>query len=342
MAFWYLVFLVVVFLLFKKRRNKKQNSTNGFYPTPPAGAQNIPLPVSPQAPKVKTKPSNVPLKRTRWADFDVSKYPESYVVVDLETTGLDVHCCEIIEIAALKVIDGKITEEFSSLIHPPREIPSDATAINHITNYMVKNAPTLDRVIPQFDEFVKGLPLIGHNSLRYDAIVLEENFFRRDFLCDYVWYDTYKFARQILEPPYKLINIAKRLNVKQHDKAHRALADCYMTYGIYEKMREISIATTENVKCIEKYTDKNTESTKLSGTVFCLSGVPCCMPKSDFLKMLIANGATLSERVTLKTNYLIDCSEDETTKIKTARKYADRTGIKIISEQQIFEMLKQS
>ena len=115
-----------------------------------------------------------------------------------------------------------------------------------------------------------------------------------------------------------------------------------MTYGIYEKMREIAIATTENVKCIEKYTDKNTESTKLSGTIFCLTGVPCCMPKSDFLKMLIANGATLSERVTLKTNYLIDCSGDETTKIKTARKYADRTGIQIVSEQQILEMLKQS
>lgn len=340
MAFWYLVFFVVAFLLFKKRNKKVRNLTSDFYPIPPADTQNSPLPAFPQAQKAKTKTSSVSI-RTRWADFDFSKYPKSYVVVDLETTGLDVHYCEIIEIAALKVIDGKITEEFSSLIHPPREIPSNATSINHITNHMVKNAPTLDKVIPQFDAFVEGLPLIGHNSLRYDAIVLEENFFRRDFLCNYVWYDTYKFARQILEPPYKLVNIAKKLNVKQHGKAHRALADCYMTYGIYEKMREIAIESTENVKCIEKYTDKNTESTKLSETVFCLTGVPCCMPKSDFLKMLIANGATLSENVTLKTNYLIDCSGCETKKIKTARKYVNRTGIQIISEQQILEMLKE-
>ena len=66
----------------------------------------------------------------------LTKYVPDYVVFDLETTGINPVSDDIIEISALKVVNGKIVEEFSSLINPGRPIPYQATKVNHITDKM--------------------------------------------------------------------------------------------------------------------------------------------------------------------------------------------------------------
>lgn len=271
--------------------------------------------------------------------FDFSKYPDTYVVVDLETTGLDVNTCEIIEIGAVKVVNGEAIDTFSALVKPSSPIPSDATSINHITNRMVKDSPKLKTVIPEFIEFVCDMPLVGHNAFNYDAKVLEQQFSRYKYSTEFIWFDTLTFAKNFLTPPYKLDDIAQRLSVRKHGNAHRALADCYTTYAVYEDMKKLARKITTNEKCIIKTTRKGVTSNQLDGLVFCITGEPLTIERNELIKRLIENGAMMAERVTLKTTHLVNCSDERTTKVKTAEKYAERTGIKIISEKEVLNML---
>ncbi|MCL2540733.1 MAG: 3'-5' exonuclease, partial [Firmicutes bacterium] len=100
--------------------------------------------------------------------FDVSVQNEFWkdrevVVFDFETTGLDCVSNQIIEIGAVKIKNGKITETFSTLINPKMRIPEDATKINGITDEMVKYAPTLESVLPDFYKFTRGCLLSAYN-----------------------------------------------------------------------------------------------------------------------------------------------------------------------------------
>ena len=91
-------------------------------------------------------------------------YPE-YVLFDIETTGLSPATDEIIELSAVKVSRGDIIDTFDTLIRPNRKIPRSATAINGITNDMVRDAPTLEQKLPAFLDFIRGYKLVGHNII---------------------------------------------------------------------------------------------------------------------------------------------------------------------------------
>ena len=95
-------------------------------------------------------------------------YPE-YVLFDIETTGLSPATDEIIELSAVKVSRGDIIDTFDTLIRPNRKIPRSATAINGITNDMVRDAPTLEQKLPAFLDFIRGYKLVGHNIHTFDT-----------------------------------------------------------------------------------------------------------------------------------------------------------------------------
>ena len=86
-----------------------------------------------------------------------------FVVFDTETTGLSGSKDRIVELAAIRFIDGVPTEVFETLIHPECEISPEASAVNHITNEMVADAPTISEVLPSFEEFVGKSSLVAHN-----------------------------------------------------------------------------------------------------------------------------------------------------------------------------------
>ena len=84
----------------------------------------------------------------------LNQYIENYVVFDFETTGVDTQEDSIIEISAVKVRNHVITDQFSRLINPGTHIPAGATKINGITDEMVKEAPGLTEVLPEFLSFI--------------------------------------------------------------------------------------------------------------------------------------------------------------------------------------------
>ena len=91
-------------------------------------------------------------------------FPKGIIAFDLETTGLSPTFDHIVEISALKMTQGG-EETFSTLVHPPIEIPEKVIAIHGITNSMVKDAPEREEVLKNFKDFIGGKALLAHNAL---------------------------------------------------------------------------------------------------------------------------------------------------------------------------------
>ncbi|WP_245662082.1 PolC-type DNA polymerase III [Melghirimyces thermohalophilus] len=98
---------------------------------------------------------------------------DSYVVFDVETTGLSAVHDEIIELAAVKVEKGEIVDRFEAFINPHRPLSATITELTGITDDMVKDAPDLSDVLPRFLSFIQGCVLVAHNA-RFDMGFLQE------------------------------------------------------------------------------------------------------------------------------------------------------------------------
>ena len=112
--------------------------------------------------------------------LDMNLDKASYVVVDTESTGLSVKYDRIIEIGAVKIVNGFVTENFESLVNPEIEIPEKLQKITHISNEMVKDAPKFKDIITKFLEFAKGSILIAHNA-QFDYWIINEEMINNGF-----------------------------------------------------------------------------------------------------------------------------------------------------------------
>ena len=165
---------------------------------------------------------------------------KNIIVFDIETTGLDLSNDEIIELGAVKVVDGKIKEKFNTLVKPTKEkITYEVTKLTGITEDMVKNAPTADVVLREFYDFAKDCILCGHNAIGFDLIILKRmaREFGIEFKNDVI--DTLNLARQshILVKNFKLGTIVKYLGLTL-EGAHRAWNDAYATAEVLLKLCE--------------------------------------------------------------------------------------------------------
>ena len=170
----------------------------------------------------------------------LSEFRNDYIVIDLETTDRNINYAEIIEIGAIKVIAGEVVSTFSTLVKPEFEIPASATAINGITNEMVKDAPSIKDVIIPFIEFVGDSVLLGHNITTFDINILYdclESIYGIPLTNDFI--DTLYVSRSVCLDlcNHKLGTISQffELNIEGE---HRALYDCYLTHYCYMALRD--------------------------------------------------------------------------------------------------------
>ena len=173
--------------------------------------------------------------------LDVGIFDSDYVVFDIETTGFSPKKNAIIEIGAVKVIDGKITDRFSTFINPERPIPFEITKLTSIRDDMVKDAPKIETVLPEFMEFCKGCILVGHN-VRFDAGFIKYYCEKLGLDYHYITVDTVIMAQFLLPQlkRYKLDTVAKELGyiLEGH---HRAVNDAECTADIFLKLGEKAI-----------------------------------------------------------------------------------------------------
>ncbi|HUT85510.1 MAG TPA: 3'-5' exonuclease [Elusimicrobiales bacterium] len=158
----------------------------------------------------------------------------SFSFIDTETTALcPSEFGRICEIAVIKIGPGGQTHNLSSLINPQVPIPKSATAIHSITNYMVENKPTFDRIVPSLTHLMQGSVLVFHHA-GFDVPFLEHEFTNAGLkFPNATVLDTLKYARK--HGAFKsnsLGNIVSELGLS-NDGWHRALADAKMTKEVF-------------------------------------------------------------------------------------------------------------
>lgn len=164
---------------------------------------------------------------------------DTYVVFDIETTGFSALYDKIIEIGAVKVEKGNITDKFSVFVNPERPIPFRIEQLTGINDSMVIDADTIEKVLPEFLEFSKGCVMVAHNA-EFDMSFIINNATRMGIECDFTYADTVTLARALIPTigKYKLDNVAKALGIPL-EHHHRAVDDAGCTAKIFEKFIEM-------------------------------------------------------------------------------------------------------
>ena len=161
----------------------------------------------------------------------------SYVSLDLETTGLSPKLDKIIEIGAVKVIDGEIVDNFSEFLSPGRKLEEKTIELTGITEEDLKGAPEAAEVIPKLLEFCGDLPLVGHRILfdysfvKHAAVNLKLSFEKEGV-------DTLKISRAChpeLESK-KLSAMCEHYRIPL--QAHRAYNDALATAKLFECLQK--------------------------------------------------------------------------------------------------------
>ena len=158
-----------------------------------------------------------------------------YVVFDLETTGFSAAKNRIIEIGAVRVEDGKITDRFSEFVNPEVPIPYRITELTSITDAMVIDAERIEDILPRFIEFSKDAVMVAHNA-DFDMSFIRENCNRQNLPCPETYIDTVELSKTLFPnlKNYKLDTVAAALNVvNQHH--HRAVDDAECTAEFFVK-----------------------------------------------------------------------------------------------------------
>lgn len=175
--------------------------------------------------------------------FDDLEIPEellndTYVVFDIETTGLDLMNNGITEIGAVKIVKGKIVEQFQTLIKPDYAISEDNIAITGITPEMVKDSPKIGSVIPDFMKFIEGSIIVAHNA-EFDCKFIKRFAGAEEYEVNNKVLDTMEMTRKYL-PFLKradLATLAEHFGIIFHH--HRALSDAYATAEAFIELMKI-------------------------------------------------------------------------------------------------------
>ena len=190
-------------------------------------------------------------------------FSDSYVVFDIETTGFSPEKNKIIEIGAVKVVNGQITDKFSTFVNPDVPIPFEIEQLTGINDNMVLSSPGIEVILPQFLEFCKDCALVAHNA-SFDVSFISWQAAKQGLEFEPTVLDTVAIARQLLPSlnRFKLDTVAKALNISLENH-HRAVDDAGATAEIFVKFVEMLRARgVENLDQLNEMSELSPDTIK--------------------------------------------------------------------------------
>lgn len=250
--------------------------------------------------------------------------PSDYTVVDLETTGLSPTSDSIIEFAAVKVRDGLVVDQYSTLINPETPICREVTMLSGITDEMLQNAPLIEAVLPECIQFI-GLDIIVGHNISFDLSFLQPAAHALGLPLDNDYVDTLQLSRRLCPEleNHKLCTLQQHFGVENPD-AHRALSDCLCTHGCYQKLREL-LGSSPLPQQITKRKSRISAHIRPGDFVMdpacAVEGSPLCgkiivftgelsISRQEAAQLAVNAGAVLKTSVSCKTDYLVIGEQD--------------------------------
>lgn len=160
-----------------------------------------------------------------------------YLVVDLETTGLNPKEDKIIEIGAVKILNGKVVDTYQTFVNPRRKLEDRIIELTNISQDMVDGAPPIEEVLPEFLEFAGDLTLCGHRVL-FDYSFLKKQATNLKLSFERMGIDTLRISRICLPELEKKTLGFMCEHYQIPLEAHRAINDAKATGKLFEKLKE--------------------------------------------------------------------------------------------------------
>lgn len=295
--------------------------------------------------------------------FDVShtsgSYNDNFTVVDIETSGFNPELHKIIEVAAIKVINGKPVDSYHSLLNYRGKLNPAISDLTSIDDNSLKCAPDRKSVLSEFFDFIGDYDLVGHNIMQFDNKFLWFSALsvgltpKRNGLID-----TLDMARAtVLSDSYKLGYLCKELDISV-DNTHRALDDAKLTLMLFEKITqqfhigvepkfmEYESSSPYAQKVDTKYLTKkrNISSRNIENKTFCITTFQpfgSFKSESGLMQFIVDADGKISNNLTQKTDYLIDCDPVYvSTKERKALEYIrqGKSRVKIIGPDQFLAL----
>lgn len=165
---------------------------------------------------------------------EIKEFIDSYISLDIETTGLNPVTDRITEVGAVKIENGVVVDSFSTLINPIVPIPSDISKLTGIYNEDVMNEKTFEEIASELYKFIKEGIILGQN-IKFDLSFLYHSFKRCNIELNNDYVDLLTTSRKLspeLES-HRLGKVAEHLGVS-YAGAHRAINDALITEKCYE------------------------------------------------------------------------------------------------------------
>ena len=189
---------------------------------------------------------------------DLKLTEETYVVFDLETTGLYPNSGDtIIEIGAVKIKNGVIIDRYDELVNPGKLLSEEIIKITGINNEMLSGKRNEESSIKDFIKWIDNLPMVAHNA-KFDIAFIENAFEKYNLgKLSNIVIDTLGLSRYLesSERYHNLATLVKRYNIPwDEDKHHRADYDSEGTALIFDKMlRKLELNNFKTLKDLYKY-----------------------------------------------------------------------------------------
>lgn len=227
-------FIYLIFYLINSRINKKNISKDNIVVRDEKNNQTI---TQTKMINERKETPDLPKIKSKIFDYDIKDiFKSDYVVLDVETTGLDHYNCDIIQISILTYANHKLVDKYVSYVRPVYdELTPKITRLTGIKQSDLDDAPTFKEIANSIYNLINNQLIIAHNA-KFDMNFICESFKRYDFdkNVELTAFDTLRAARKYIKglPNYKLETLKKHFNIDV--KSHDAYNDCLVTQKVYE------------------------------------------------------------------------------------------------------------